>query len=503
MAQMVQRIDLSGAWQADDQGVYYVRHLPDNTVWWAGLSAPWFFHAGLAFTNVFRGTFDPGRMTLTGAWADVPRGNNTLQQGNLSLDVVKISGTQAVRAHEALPGPAVPNIPPNGDRNGDDGKPGKPQFQLRKTSGTGGFGGSVWNRGGGQWGPLPLDYRFANTRRNDHNVFSDHVTPYRDFTVAFADLEGADLGWAEPPMPRDYCTWVFSWLRIGGEDQDGDFDMVVRIHRNDLDAQPHFWDQGWVQPAAYIRNRFDARQPDGTPNNRLRPETIMYGRDNDEDHCAGQPGILMPGWMEDAGDSVLINGQPLNGGLQQDFAENVLLPDPFHPATGTQIPELILRPPMTLRISGCLALDHHECPDTTDPAKLLAHLPEIHPVYALDILQDFSRRRSSASLTGAWHADDVGTYYLRDLGGTELWWLGLSRDQGRSFANVFHGRIMDGSIAGDWADVPMGPSGTRSQGTLTLTPGLGGVTTTVITTEDRSGGFSGSRWQKLYDRPVA
>jgi hypothetical protein len=229
----------------------------------------------------------------------------------------------------------------------------------------------------------------------------------------------------------------------------------------------------------------------------------MHGRDNDEDHCAEQPGVLMPGWMEDEGSSVLVNGRPLNGRLQQDFAGDVLMLDPFHPASGSQVPAVIVRPPMRLRITGCLALDDHEDLDTTDHDKLLAHVPELHPVYAFDVIQDFARQRPLANLTGAWHADDVGTYYLRHTNGTDLWWLGLSRDQGPSFANVFQGRLIGDTITGEWADVPLGPDGARSQGRLSLALGQGGAATIVITATNRTGGFGGSRWQKLYDRPVA
>jgi hypothetical protein len=59
-------------------------------------------------------------------------------------------------------------------------------------------------------------------------------------------------------------------------------------------------------------------------------------------------------------------------------------------------------------------------------------------------------------LSGVWHGSDIGTYYVRQLD-REVWWLGLPRDQGRSFANVFHGSISEsGPLEGQWIDVPMG-----------------------------------------------
>ena len=125
-------INLTGAWQADDGAVYYVRHLDDNSLWWAGLHTFGSgFHPGVAFTNVFRGTVNPTAKTIDGLWADVPREINVLRQGRLSLDIVALS-------------------PP--DPGDDAPPPGKPRpsrtttFQLRqKPEGTsGGFGGKIW-----------------------------------------------------------------------------------------------------------------------------------------------------------------------------------------------------------------------------------------------------------------------------------------------------------------------------------------------------------------------
>lgn len=61
--------------------------------------------------------------------------------------------------------------------------------------------------------------------------------------------------------------------------------------------------------------------------------------------------------------------------------------------------------------------------------------PEIRPVYAIDIVQNWATTRGRApvlggpNLSGVWDASDIGTYYMRQMGDA-LWWLGLSRDQG-------------------------------------------------------------------------
>jgi hypothetical protein len=125
--------------------------------------------------------------------------------------------------------------------------------------------------------------------------------------------------------------------------------------------------------------------------------------------------------------------------------------------------------------------------------------PEIHPVYATDILQDFSEpgraEDFTVNLTGAWHADDVGSYYLRQIGDT-VWWLGLSRDQGRTFANVFRGTLSGVLIEGAWVDVPLGTDPILGGGPLSLFY-IDDKTTTFV--KASNGFFGGTRWTKLYD----
>jgi hypothetical protein len=488
---MAQTIDLTGAWQADDGAVYYIRHFSDNSIWWAGLHAPFLFHAGLDFTNVLHGVFDPRLLTISASWADVPRGQFSLQSGTLSLDVLMVPAAAVVTSGGVTGGTGDPQQPP-------------PALQLRRrlAGTTGGFGGSLWNRGGGLFGPLPLDFRFQNTKRNGNGgqgaaPFKDHITPYRDFTVVFGDLEHADLTYTKP---HDYCTFI----RNDGEDQDGDLNFDIHLtdeDRSALDAQlrqaPNF-----VNPEQAILARLNARrQPADPPDNRFHVEAIMYGRENEEDQCNDQPGILMPGWMETDGNSVLLNGRPIEGRVSVDSAGNVLLLDPFHEASG-QVPTIIFRPPMRVRVNGCIALDGHEDREATDAETLLKQRPEIHPVYAVDVVQDFSRRIAGANLTGAWHADDFGTYYLHQVDEETVWWLGLSRDGGQSFANVFQGMLQGTSISGDWADIPLGPGGARSGGQLVLEMVTGRTTTLQLSATQKTGGFGGSNWQKLYDRPL-
>ena len=51
------------------------------------------------------------------------------------------------------------------------------------------------------------------------------------------------------------------------------------------------------------------------------------------------------------------------------------------------------------------------------------------------------------NVSGAWTANDGGTYRLHVVGDT-IWWVGMSSDDGRSWTNVFKGTrsgdIIDG-----------------------------------------------------------
>ncbi|MDD1753724.1 MAG: hypothetical protein LUQ38_11625 [Methanotrichaceae archaeon] len=57
--------DLSGVWNGDDGGKYYIRQIGD-TLWWLGSNPP-------NWANVAKGTI--GGDTITLDWADVPMGS--------------------------------------------------------------------------------------------------------------------------------------------------------------------------------------------------------------------------------------------------------------------------------------------------------------------------------------------------------------------------------------------------------------------------------------------
>jgi hypothetical protein len=94
-------IDLTGVWNCDDGGMYYIRQF-GTTVWWYGEHDPY----APDWSNVMRGAISGS--TINADWTDVPKGS-IMQYGNLKLQIQSNNKIVAI-------------------------------------SKTGGFGGSVWTR---------------------------------------------------------------------------------------------------------------------------------------------------------------------------------------------------------------------------------------------------------------------------------------------------------------------------------------------------------------------
>jgi hypothetical protein len=449
---------LTGAWKCNDNGTYYIRGMSDGTVAWAGLHNSG-FHRGMEFCNVFVGEVSADGATIDGQWADVPRGQ-TRSDGELRLEIV----------------------PPLGQPGG-----GSPDLVQQPAGSSGGFGGIKWNRTTevNPLKPQNIVNIEGRVQRYDGQALGDNNPPCRDFTVMWGEV--TDVSWPTlPPKGNDYCSFLDGW---GG---DGDFDFLIAPDWSYLSAD--FWTSGWVSrvfidPAAegytarpanehilWLFDRFDEV---------FRCESPMYARENDD--CDDPPVMLLPAWMEQGGNSILMNGQPIDGQVvqvQDDRASPPVKSLEFPLGPGGQLIEL--KPGVIARVTGVVADDAGH-PDQ--------QAPEIHPVFAIDIVQDFKLRSPGADLSGAWHGDDLGTYYLRQIGNT-VWWLGMSHDQGRTFANVFRGSHASSTLEGQWIDVPMGLDGILSDGSLTL---YGGSKATDLVKNAQVGSFGSQTWTKLYD----
>lgn len=81
--------DLTGVWKSQDQGNYYVRQL-GNDIIWVGMSPD----QGQTWTNAFVGKINGD--TITGNWADVPRGK-VQGFGTLTLKVTNEGGRISIQ----------------------------------------------------------------------------------------------------------------------------------------------------------------------------------------------------------------------------------------------------------------------------------------------------------------------------------------------------------------------------------------------------------------------
>jgi hypothetical protein len=541
--------DLSGTYRGDDGAVYYLQS-SGNVLWWAGLSidagfSPYeVWHRGLSFTTVFRGTL-PGDNTVVGEWAHVTRGT-ILHTGTLTLQI---------------------------ETNSTPG-----EQQLTVVTATGGFSATVLS----QIAPVDdmkikeanivgfdISSRFDLVTKNDDTTIHDNLKPYRDATVFYGrvvntapsghDVADGELG-VKSQAPhvnygptnaipefrdfgrtnRDFETFAcfnppHGILNEHDGTKDGDFDLRLKI---DLDKlEPDFYTTGWGNRSAGPKV-FQLKFNDATTRSNLHfaaseafmgAEAIMYGNTETCDSHQGGTSLL-PGWADLYGNSVLINGRPINGSLPSSQPSDTcdlidhcpcyfIQPCPYLAGVtsnnylvvpaGIQLGNLLIAsygdgkvPPgdgigTYMRITGTLVLDcghasfsddiwlDHECNDDPDnPDEVAASQDqEIHPIYSIDIINYPFRPEDITNsarlyLTGAWGGSDGSTYYVRQIGNT-IWWLGMMRDRqpiqrGTDFP-IIGGKQLEPAFAAD--DPPCTSSSTQCwafatvfKGTITESP---------------------------------
>jgi len=121
-----------------------------------------------------------------------------------------------------------------------------------------------------------------------------------------------------------------------------------------------------------------------------------------------------------------------------------------------------------------------------------AHIPINVALTALVILAAtaspvYAQCSAPKYVSGAWQANDGGTYHLHAVGDT-IWWVGVSGDDGRTWTNVFRGTRNGNIIDGEWADVRG-----KSWGNGTLKLRISG-TTFMEKIGGTGSGFGGKRW---------
>ena len=450
-------LKLTGTWLANDGSIYFLRQNGDE-LWWAGFSVESpaglaDLHKGVAFTNVFNGHVSGN--IVSGDWVDVPRGSN-LNAGTLTLNASNI--------------------------------------HIERQSETGGFGPTQWDRTSPTPPPEDIFTTFDKVKKNqntwhDHSLL-DNLKPAKSKPVAmFGTIvrDGDDLD----PMHVNYGTadgrtyQDFICLNNNDSPPDADIDFIIAVDRTALDSQLGFWSSDWetehlITPANFLGKL--------QMQNKIKVESIMFGGTTE---CGdeGTTSFLLPGWQQGGAAGVSVNGVPIAG--QMTLIDRDL---------GSSRVTAILGRPIAfdarVRVIGNLVLDcghglFHNCGEN-DAEK---QNQEVHPVHAIDFVQNFNVPRPFALLTGVWSSDDAGTYYVRQIDNT-VWWLGLSVDEGRTFANVFRGTLQSGQVSGNWMDVPLGQ--TEGGGGLAFTSSEG-PQSTVWHRTNASGGFGGSSWEKLYD----
>ncbi|MBV8531587.1 MAG: hypothetical protein JO104_09740 [Candidatus Eremiobacteraeota bacterium] len=475
---------LSGCWSSDD-GMLFFLNQSGNTLWGVGLDqGPGLQGQGLSVTTVFTAALHPviaqskvvgipttihtppGTLGIPGAWTDVPRGTRSLS-GTLSLEPGIDSSGVAV---------------------------------LNVISQTGGFTATKLTRTA--YAPAPQTgiqalFQLINKNTSDDETLASeggllnlpNLTAYKDPVVAFGSLAGTNgAPMVVNRVPIQGVTYADFISTQNGGNFDGDVTADLTLDAGWLD--PNFWTQGW-QPGV---NPQDFQAKVNASSGNLHLELIMFGRDASysEPENYNNPALL-PGWQEMNGDSVLINGRPLNGALQMG-------PDPGHPPPPLAVTAIGGHPigaNDSVRVTGALVLD---CGHTSDVGTFFDRCQasnagyanqEIHPVYAIDIIIATSQE----NLTGVW-GDNFGmTYYVSQLG-DNIWWFGMGPFRNGNFAQVFAGVTTDGTIEGSWQDVPLAAGVSGEPLRLSVDSGK------MLLTPISSASLGNRRWRKLYDTPV-
>ncbi|MCE5194422.1 MAG: hypothetical protein LLF28_03045 [Nitrospiraceae bacterium] len=118
-------VDITGTWQGNDGGQYYIRQL-GNTIWWYGENSP----NSPSWSNVSHGSISGNMLNLQ--WADVPKGR-MMNSGTLLLELI------------------------------NEGK-------IVAKQKTGGFGGSEWTKKGYIPPQQPQTKGFNNPMYKGHRV---------------------------------------------------------------------------------------------------------------------------------------------------------------------------------------------------------------------------------------------------------------------------------------------------------------------------------------------
>ena len=432
--------NLSGYWLGDDGCQYYLSQ-DNNQLWWAGLDNHGWLHDGLLVSNVFFGELfleppfigAPVTEFISGQWFDVPRGPS-MSSGYLTLTMEQDPSGEVVAIH--------------------------------RQSASGRFRAAHWQRNSREAGTqdnrfwfdkpfqaLDAETWFQYVVKNSSNPLIGDLKPFLDVVVVYGWLRYDD---AAKNFRRPYVSQAPDW---GVEpqdffnnnhdgDRDANFDLsvdILALHNHlALTTVPGIpgRDLGIIE-----RKLRWGREHEGQGESRIHCEMVMYGdagyRGNAVVTPEGEPisGFTLkdiyPGWAQLEGNSILVNGRPVNGDIDigAPIKDLIVLPElpPIYVDDPVEHELLALKgqilPPdgSYIRVTGVLALDcgHYQywppegspCYDDPDDDDDMSHgNQEIHPVFAVDIIN----ATPSADLSGAWGADNGDTIYLHQMGQTVM-----------------------------------------------------------------------------------
>lgn len=431
--------DLTGVWAADDGGRYYVHQL-GSAVWWAGLSSDHWLQNGLTFCNIFNGILKGNE--VSGQWADVPRGG-TMNFGTLTV---------------------VPTF-------NEDGSP----SSFVTINQAGGFTATKWAFVSLALPPnldLPLQDVFGKTYKNTYHstlnleYLAELLEIVKDSVVIYGNLKSGTNLPDDPFVNTFPHTWPRTYSAFRNMNHWWDADLT----QWDADMTCHVAvDMSYLPTDLYdgMTSAHQSQVAEKLPMD-LHPEMIMFsGKDTSE---SGEPSQLLPGWAQTGGNSVLVNGRPLNA--------NVVI---TKAATAPQIAGITPTLNGPVRVTGAMVLDVDH-----NPAPL-----ELHPVYAID----FINASNTDDISGVWGDRNGNTFYIHNVFGT-IWMLIMRPFRDRTFAVVFRGSLVGNTASGDWVAIPYGMA-TSFGNEMSLVTGSNALQLSIAGHNP----WAGEDLRKLYDAP--
>jgi hypothetical protein len=478
---------LTGYWMADDGCQYYISQ-KNAQVWWAGLDNHGWFHDGLTTCNVFFGSIPqmvqpPGRPivdhTLEGDWFDVPRAT-AMSSGHVSLRIIRdAAGAPTTLLRQWASG-------------------GLKVTRLQKSDQAVGGDSQLWFDK--PIHDMPAEAFLQMAVRNTGDPLHDDLRqPFRNVVVAYGWVAG-EAGWVageaseglRPPFTLQNPGWGTALPDFFDTDHDGDhdanFNLVLNVQAW-ADYLQRTADGGWL-PGRDPRT-IEGKLQVGSPRNRIHCEMIMYGVTSEDTYYQR----VYPGWGDSQGNSVLVNGRPVNGTL--DIGARVPNKDPAEwllAGLGGQK----LSPGSYVRVTGVLVLDcghydwakvGHPCYDDPNDEDDMAHKNlEIHPVFGVDLIN----ATPTANLSGTWGAGNGDTIYLHQVGQTVAG-LRLPALGAGSGATVLHGIREGDEIRGTWRRVSIPDAGGAWRAAVVnASPRLNNLVLIVASPDD-------GWWDKLSD----